>query len=412
MAIVHSFVSPIADGTVTSVVQPKDWNAAHTIEVSTVAPAMLDRVYSVPADLDAYQLSSQISSAAFRASSYFAVSTHVHSASDITSSTFAVERLGSGAAASSNFLRGDRTWAVPAAGAAVWGDITGTVSNQTDLGTVVTTQSANWALSSVVTVHVAAADPHVQYQLTSLISSAAFRTSTYFAISSVVTTHIAQTDPHIQYQLSSLISSAAFRISSYFAISSHASSHQAGGSAPLNITSLPGFPGGTANFLRADSTFAAPGGGSDPWTYLKVSTSHFSVSNVAVRSITGLSFVPGANSSYEFEGTLALRTQSTSINPLVSISWPTGTTTGVGWINSGQSATGQIMAFGSTASTHVKTAGGSLPNSTTPWPTILGGFFRMGSSPGSTFSLTLASETSSTIFVSSLIGSYLKYRTI
>ena len=41
----------------------------------------------------------------------------------------------------------------------------------------------------------------------------------------------------------------------------HAASHASGGSDPVNVTGLAGFPGGTANFLRADGTFAAPPGG-------------------------------------------------------------------------------------------------------------------------------------------------------
>ena len=396
MPILHSFSSLIADGAVTSLVRPSDWNAAHVIEASTITPVMLDRVYTVPADLDAYQLSSLISSAAFRTSTYFAI-------------------------------------------------------------------------SSVVTTHNAQTDPHTQYQLSSLVSSAAFRISSYFAISSHASSHQAGGSAALDItslpgfpggtanflradstwaappggapsaHASTHITGGSDIIPVYAATSTglaplsigsttrflrgdalwiavpattHASSHYAGGSDTINITSLPGFPGGSANFLRADSTWAAPGVGSDPWTYLMVSASHFAVSNVAVRTITGLKFTPGANSTYEFEGCLALRTGSTSINPLISISWPTGTSTGQGWINQAQSPTAQIMAFGFTNSTHVKTAGGSLATSNFPYPAIFGGFFRMGASPGSTFSITLASETSSTIFVSTLIGSFLKYRTI
>jgi hypothetical protein len=33
---------------------------------------------------------------------------------------------------------------------------------------------------------------------------------------------------------------------------------------PSSILSMPGFPGGTANFLRADGSFASPGASSTP----------------------------------------------------------------------------------------------------------------------------------------------------
>jgi hypothetical protein len=41
----------------------------------------------------------------------------------------------------------------------------------------------------------------------------------------------------------------------------HAPTHSQGGTDPVTVTSLAGYPGGTAAFLRADATFAAAGGG-------------------------------------------------------------------------------------------------------------------------------------------------------
>lgn len=167
---------------------------------------------------------------------------------------------------------------------------------------------------------------------------------------------------------------------------------------------------------QAGSSFAVTGGQLTTfmrgWTYLKVSSGHFAVSNILPRSITGLGFLPQANSTYEFEGIFALRTGSSSINPIIGIAWPNAVTTAQGWINQAQSPTAQIQAFGGHWSTHVRTTGGSLATSNFAYPAILGGFFTCSSTPTSNFSITLASETSSTIFVSSLISSFVKYRII
>lgn len=51
-----------------------------------------------------------------QSSAAFAAASHSHAASDIASGTVATARLGSGAANSSSFLRGDQTWAVVTAG--------------------------------------------------------------------------------------------------------------------------------------------------------------------------------------------------------------------------------------------------------------------------------------------------------
>lgn len=43
----------------------------------------------------------------------------------------------------------------------------------------------------------------------------------------------------------------------------HETRHRSGGADPLSVLNLAGFPGGTANFLRADGSFAAPTGTGD-----------------------------------------------------------------------------------------------------------------------------------------------------
>lgn len=73
----------------------------------------------------------------------FTPSAHTHAAADITSGVFSTARLGTGVANTTVFLRGDGTWAgTPAAGSPAWGDITGTLSNQTDLQTALNGKAA------------------------------------------------------------------------------------------------------------------------------------------------------------------------------------------------------------------------------------------------------------------------------
>ena len=252
------------------------------------------------------------------------------------------------------------------------------------------------------------------YQLTSQVSSAAFRDSSYFSISSVVATHVALANPHTQYQMTSSLSSGAFQVSSMYAVSTHASRHITGGSDIIpNFTAtesglVPLSGGGTANFLRADGAFAAPSGGSDPWTYVQVSSSHFGCSTTAFKDIPGLNFSPGTNSSYEFEAVLMMKTSTTTINPRIQFRWPTGTSS-VGWINMAQAFNTQLMSFGNQTSTQ-NTAVGGLGTTTAAWPCIAGGVIKAYGAAASSFGIMLATETAGT-FVSTMIGSFLKYRT-
>ena len=148
---------------------------------------------------------------------------------------------------------------------------------------------------------------------------------------------------------------------------------------------------------------------SDPWTYLKVSAAHFATSTTAFVNIPGLSFVPGTNSTYEFEATLMMKTSTAATNPLIGVRWPTGTTS-VGWINQGQTNSTQLFTWGNQIST-MQTGAGLLATTTAPWAVICGGLINAFGAAASSFGLQLASETNG-VFVSTMIGSYLKYRVI
>lgn len=81
---------------------------------------------------------------------------------------------------------------------------------------------------------------------------------------------------------------------------------------------VPASAGGTTNFLRADGSWAAPpsGSGSDPWTYIKLA-SDFTTSSATAVDVTGMAFTPAINSTYEVEAQLMVRTAtSTCVSPV------------------------------------------------------------------------------------------------
>jgi hypothetical protein len=171
----------------------------------------------------------------------------------------------------------------------------------------------------------------------------------------------------------------------------------------------PASGGGTTNFLRADGTWAAPGGGSDPWTYVKLG-SNFVTSLATNANVTGLSFTPSANLTYVVEGFFLLRTATATVGARPGIAWPTGMSDSTAQITAPNSAT--ASAFRNVDSTTTQNAASTgLANTTSSHPGTLWATFVTGASPSGSFQITLASETAGTS-VTMRAGSWIRYRTI
>jgi hypothetical protein len=169
---------------------------------------------------------------------------------------------------------------------------------------------------------------------------------------------------------------------------------------------------GTASastFLRGDQTWAAAGGGSDPWTYVKLAGDFPTTSATAV-DVTGLFFTPAANQTYLVEGNFLVRTATATVGPRPGCAWNTGNTDGVMSIQTTSSATANVFANGN-PNAAVLTPVGGLPNTTQSWPAYLYGTLIVGAGPTGNWRVQLASETAGTS-VTMKAGSWIRYRTI
>ena len=172
---------------------------------------------------------------------------------------------------------------------------------------------------------------------------------------------------------------------------------------------------GTADsttFLRGDQTWAAPGGGSDPWTYLTVNggTDFTTTSNTAV-NVTGLAFTPAANTKYEMKCMLLLRTATTTVNPRLGFAWSTGLTDGVVMLREAQAVNTVPLAANGNINAASLIAVGGLPNTTQSWPAWVNATLVAGSSPSGDTRVQLASETNGTTVTVKSVGSFCRWRT-
>lgn len=157
------------------------------------------------------------------------------------------------------------------------------------------------------------------------------------------------------------------------------------------------------------SSHTHAGGGSDPWTYLRLASDFTTTSSTAV-DVTGFGFTPAANQRYEFVGRLMVRTATATVGPRPGMAWATGLSDGVAFIQQTSSATANVFANGNIAAAVLAPVGG-VPTTTGSWPALIEGLVMVGATPSGNIRVQLASETNGTT-VTMKAGSFLKYRTV
>jgi hypothetical protein len=152
----------------------------------------------------------------------------------------------------------------------------------------------------------------------------------------------------------------------------------------------------------------------DPWTYMAVNGgSDYTTSSTTASDVTGLSFTPSANTNYQFECMLAVRTATATVIPRVGIVYSSGLTDGVGFIQEAgltAATTPQFVSINSGLVTQF-TVAGDLPNTTQSWPVKLETTVVAGGAPSGITGVQLASETAGTNVTVKAAGSYCRRRT-
>jgi Protein of unknown function (DUF2793) len=141
-----------------------------------------------------------------------------------------------------NFLRADGTWAAPATAGVAWGGITGTLSAQADLQSALNGKQAAGS-------YAAATHTHAQADVTGLVSALSGKEA---SITAGTTAQYWRGDKTMQALDKSAVGLANV-------------DNTSDANKPVFTTSVRGLApasgGGTVNFLRADGTWVAPGGG-------------------------------------------------------------------------------------------------------------------------------------------------------
>lgn len=169
---------------------------------------------------------------------------------------------------------------------------------------------------------------------------------------------------------------------------------------------------GVALSVSTFETFAKQSepGGVDGWIYLLLAADQ-DVSIATWADLTGLTFTPLVNSTYEVEYLLMCRTATATVGARPGLSWAANLSYGVADLYTPSSATteAQLHATIGTGAGTAQAAVGGLPVINVPYGHRGQALFRSGAGAQGAFKLQMASETAGTI-IKTMAGSYLKYR--
>ena len=275
-------------------------------------------------------------------------------------------------------------------GGAAWGDITGTLANQTDLDAALGGKAA-------------ASHPHAESDITGLVTDLAGKAAASHGHgpSDITGTAIIEGDArltnartptshaHPESEVTNLVSDLAAK----------------------ETAANKGAVNGYAS-LGADGKVPAaqlPASGSDPWTFVKLA-SDFTTSAITNDNVPGLAFTPAANKTYLIIGKFLLRTATATVGPRTGVAWPSGLADGVARMEGSNSLTTvAIRTWG--AKTTQNTGSTGVATTVDSHYGELEAHIIVGASPSGAFQITLASETAGTV-VTMKAGSFIAYREI
>lgn len=251
----------------------------------------------------------------------------------------------------------------------------------------------------------AASHSHAQSDVTSLTSDLASKlnSSSYTAadvLSKLLTVDGAGSG--LDADLLDGSSSAAFAAASH----NHAASEISSGT--IATARLGSGTADSTTFLRGDQTWQTPSGGSDPWTYVVLS-SDFTTTSASNTNVTGLAFTPSANKNYEMQGCYIVRTATATVGTRPGLSWPTGLNEGVAQTTVPNSTTASALMNHSSVTGTANAASTGLPVAARSYLAYMWGVVVTGGSPSGNVQVTVASETAGTT-VTVRAGSFIKYR--